>query len=958
MLYYWKIHFNNDQEALMAHTLVLLGTDTKFGDRDGYDKAETLGYVSTLICVDSTDPFPTDKITQYRNSNVAVVDGPTTLGSEVGDRIARGVLAILEAISRGETKINIIAHSRGAVEAILVAHELERIQKLLKNPSVDPAILTKSECQYTTAAMNELHKVAFSQLEFNKISQYFDLIELALLTIDPVPGGNYMGITRLASLAWRDPRFYRVPKIVKEYEQYIYENERTRCFKCIVPKSDSPETTTFKLCSLPGHHGTGSGNLKSQQRQDVPQGTAEHVQELVIVKIIDFLTRNGVKIIPKLANDDPFAELMVQIRLTHEKEFKPLYLDLYNKIVVNREAYLFFNKTSYPTLGQEQALLRMICKVVDQRIVHYQAHNDTYLESIVPPVPGGHFLNYEHARIHLNNELGFEYSSSLNQTIEAAIGKLLKICEHTEKLKNLKSKPQQSDLSSSFMLDKVAPTLDSKEGFDLLLDALGMLIEEVRRPYLQDEFIDAKLRGDVYEVVGTVFIRFNQFVAENSENELAKIILNTLNSNLVTTLETKRNTLFAQYQVPLQVKIEQIETKLAEIKQQGEADGQLLTKLEKFLQEAKLLFNLKSSDVKLVIEEHFNVLDQTQAQTAVGMQTLDLAKLLLNEALEDSLNYDGENMMREFIKSHHQLEKLRSDIPNFKKLYADFDYDKLARELNEKRNHLIDLAVQNIVREGLNLENSTIKDLFIGNETLYREIQLKLVELGGNNLVAEDPLNPRMHLEQQEASQLQEETQEEDLPPEDVFDKKFRVHREQFHTLITALDEFSSYCSTSDDSTVSLYQAFVQELKTDFDEVGHNFFKNVENTDKVALKTSFEIFKSSCERLSQKAEKNFKHNTGLWSYVKPILTGFLGVVIAIAVSLLTLGIATYHVAKNERLRSKYIDTFFKSESGSIQDAKNKWATYAVKQKLFGQEILTCNGLVNEIEEIMNTKLCS
>ena len=97
----------------MAFTLTLLGTDTQFSPNkvdNAYDKAETLSYISTLI--NDTSTMPTDEVTRFRNKDVAVIDGPTTLGTEVGDRIARGVAAVLEAISRGETDISVIAHSR------------------------------------------------------------------------------------------------------------------------------------------------------------------------------------------------------------------------------------------------------------------------------------------------------------------------------------------------------------------------------------------------------------------------------------------------------------------------------------------------------------------------------------------------------------------------------------------------------------------------------------------------------------------------------------------------------------------------------------------------------------------------------------------------------------------------------------------------------------------------------
>lgn len=72
-------------------------------------------------------------------------------------------------------------------------------------------------------------------------------------------------------------------------------------------------------------------------------------------------------------------------------------------------------------------------------------------------------------------------------------------------------------------------------------------------------------------------------------------------------------------------------------------------------------------------------------------------------------------------------------------------------------------------------------------------------------------------------------------------------------------------------------------------------------------------------------------------------------------TILSLGIAT-HVAKNERLPTKYIGTFFKSESGLIQDVKNQWAACAVKQKLFGDETSENDGLVKKIEKTISTKL--
>ena len=89
----------------------------------------------------------------------------------------------------------------------------------------------------------------------------------------------------------------------------------------------------------------------------------------------------------------------------------------------------------------------------------------------------------------------------------------------------------------------------------------------------------------------------------------------------------------------------------------------------------------------------------------------------------------------------------------------------------------------------------------------------------------------------------------------DLFNKSLQSHQEQFNAIIGQLEEFSSYCGSSQDETVVLYQSF-----------------------------------------------------------------------------------------------------FKSESSAIRDAKNKWALGSMKQKLLGDESLENSGLINKIEETVSTRL--
>jgi hypothetical protein len=549
----FKYHLS---KILMTFTLTLLGTDTVYSPGiliNAFDKAETLSYVSSLI---PGEPIDVDEVTTFRNSNVAVVNGPKTFGREVGDRITRAVLAILEAISRGETNICIVAHSRGAVEAILVAHELERIKAILQNPLACRSEITNSVCPYTKRKMKELFGLNFGGLDLEKITNNIDGIQLSLFNVDPVPGGNYLGFTHATKLAWRDKRFYKLPKIVREYEQYICENERTRCFKVIVPKCLSPETI-FKLHTLPGHHGTGSGNLKDQQRRDNPTGkTTEHAQQLMIVKIIDFLKRHDVTLRGNKLKDDPFAEITArlfdkegQYSLSFEQQVKSLYLDLYDKIIDNKAGYDHFDTTSYATLGQEQGIRRRVRAIIHQRIVHYHTHNHLHLKAVIPPVISLYFLNHEHARIYLHKELNLETASvSFDETLALSIKRLLEICLHNKELKELKENIAFAKGASSAPNYPSSPhEISSKEGFELLLHASVTMIDEMLWRYLQDERTDLSHREVLHTSVKNAFNTLKNFTQTHPENGLAKIVLSTLNLNLKATLEAKSKALNHQY---------------------------------------------------------------------------------------------------------------------------------------------------------------------------------------------------------------------------------------------------------------------------------------------------------------------------------------------------------------------------------------------------------------------------
>ncbi|HCU5990991.1 TPA: hypothetical protein ACK8SK_002197 [Legionella pneumophila] len=731
----------------MAYTLTLLGTDTTFTPKPdtGYEHGETLSYVSTLVDRPGESQL-TDNITHYRNSNIAVVDGPDTMGKAVGDRIARGVASILEAISRGETDISIMAHSRGAVEAILVAHELERIQKNFKQGK-NSADLINSECGLTKTAM-EAQRSTYDSLNLEGIAKNINNVKLSIFNIDPVPGGDFLG----APVGWKDERFFRVPKIVKEYEQCVYENERTRCFKAIVPKCDSSDTK-FNLFSLPGHHGTGSGNLKDQQQQAVPgdETTTEHAQQLMIIKLIDFLNRNGVAINPG-QNSDPaqpdtnqFAELIQPLfdkdGKIKKEELKEKYLTLYKEIAKNKAAYEYFNNTSYPVLGREQSIQKVFGSYRDDRIILHQAYKDAFLSDILPHLPGGHFVNYDHARLTINQELGLEDGLPLNEVIDKTKSRLVEIMIHSSRLSELgKGDGKGNPLSHSVANDQYAHALRSKEGFNILVNSLEGLISEVGNIYSHDKHksMSDDERNALFNSVKKAIDSFKSDVLK--DNELATAVREKIDETIKNILEGKITRLNGDAKILSQ----KLGENLSEVVKSGfeqlrvllvedSVDEVQLKEFDDFKNQLISLLESKPPQIKEsreLLEEKIKSFEKTDPPDSVN----EVMTKFFGELLEEDIpNYDVKKLMEDANQLYDELDSLKESFSSFKELNDSLNYAQWQTELEEKQRQLIDQTARYIQKNNLNLEKD-IDLLFKDNKSpLYEQIKLVASNYGLEN---------------------------------------------------------------------------------------------------------------------------------------------------------------------------------------------------------------------------------
>ncbi len=385
---------------------------TKGATVKDYPKGELLSLISVLIKtlilvkaakVDAKNPYP------YQADEVTVVNGPKTDGANVGEKIALGLAEILKAIVRGQTLINIIAHSRGAVESILIAHELESIQAIITTCATFEEVLKKLAEQQTkrykgtpTNNTPDIIEVLKSQINlipkeeqeqwFNKLKTSIPDASINFFGIDPVPGDCF-------PITWYNERFFTLPEIIKNTELIYYANERSdRGFTPICPEVVSKEKQNFVRYSMPGHHGTGSsGNNGSQQGIIVSPNEYKttHVQKLLIYKILKFLSKHhvafndGTQIFhPQTALGRKYLGITSETTTidVDKLDFPTILRTIYAAIAKNLTGYEAYNLTHYAYMGLGK-----------QRKTLLKGHTYGLFNDIFATYPG--YVNEEHASL-------------------------------------------------------------------------------------------------------------------------------------------------------------------------------------------------------------------------------------------------------------------------------------------------------------------------------------------------------------------------------------------------------------------------------------------------------------------------------------------------------------------------------------------------------------------------------
>lgn len=530
----------HDQPEHAPYFLFMLGTDTKYTHRPTADlpdllkrkhyvNGETLSYTAQLIAHylddEENQSEGEEARVAFRTDSVEVMNGPRTLGDDVGEIIAEGVMLVLQALIKGKRNIHLLGHSRGAVESILMAHELQRIKEELEQfPEKSiKQILLGTPCQYTKAAFEQLLSAANEGSTLRgPLVQGLNDAALHMFLIDPVPGGRYREIP---GTGWTDERFYKKPPCTTA-QLLVARDERTRCFEVASPSQ-------FRPLLIPGHHGTASGNLYSQQYADNREhAETSDVQKLVVCKLIGFIdtntgifSRNDQRPVENLNLDHPVLDRVALNFIDHETANRAqTLLELYNTILQNDRSYKFFTNTSYPYLGTIET-------PSGSRYIHFGGHNYMALDMAVPRL-NGQFVNTEHAHLYLHEAIGFDLDERTD------------VIESTERLKLCLNNLFVAYISGD---NKAQALLNDDRDRRITFEAVSFFVDRLSQQFLRNH-LETEEKIALLAIIESMFILFDSSRRDGSPiNKIIDECTGLLKKAIKDTAQTQNQSLNTQF---------------------------------------------------------------------------------------------------------------------------------------------------------------------------------------------------------------------------------------------------------------------------------------------------------------------------------------------------------------------------------------------------------------------------
>ena len=315
----------------------------------------------------SSLPKPDSCISVIKNEVVILV-GPDPGGLSVHNLIISGLMAVVNGIMRGERNINFIGFSRGSVEAIHVAHDLQRIKDYVSASQSDltPAQLRDVICEQSLQWRSSRIKKYYSEALFNVFknpeykAQFIQGLsgnDLSLngKLLDPVPG--YCEGPSSALFAWCDGNHYRIPAIMRDLEIAYMDSELSKGFRAVWVEPSLAAITKITRYALPGMHSTANGNPINhhpaptlQANPNFPIEKMRGVQTVYFYKLLQFIHLHKVSFKAPDAVENRFLSdifLHFTIHKDHISAQNEFIRQQYRNISTHKHAYRDTRKTCY-----------------------------------------------------------------------------------------------------------------------------------------------------------------------------------------------------------------------------------------------------------------------------------------------------------------------------------------------------------------------------------------------------------------------------------------------------------------------------------------------------------------------------------------------------------------------------------------------------------------------------------
>jgi len=503
-----KLHSRQPLANLIQY-LFFFGTDAKFTPKPtapekSYVRGELFSYISQAITkllgeAGTIRTTSAQDAVAFSSPSVVTLNGPSTLGSNVGERIAQGVLLALEAVASGKKVLQFSGHSRGAVETILVLHELARIKdELEKFPNkLLNDILLNSPCKDTRAALQKLVSTHADEdtVENRKLLlASLKEVKTHAVLIDAVPGD-------MAGIGWHDPRFYQTLPCDK-YQYFVCRDERTQGFYPIIAEG-------MDVIVIPGHHGSALGNIFSQAYAELPtdlQHQTSSVQDLVLCKWFHFVnhatgafSQNTPEFTPLNLEHEALDTILNNYLTADSLSRNQILLDHYIKVAEDDPAYRYFERTHYPLMPTAAAAGKY-------RYVHLHnsrftsaydafpdirstanalpdftltsAGDDTVIVNVAQRTP---FVNLDHVKLYLDRHLSDNQTKESDEKVVALVALLDNLLESMRKAASkrvLEATPAEHELIT---------IMSNEPDRELFFQAVSVFVESINNNYLSEQ---------------------------------------------------------------------------------------------------------------------------------------------------------------------------------------------------------------------------------------------------------------------------------------------------------------------------------------------------------------------------------------------------------------------------------------------------------------------------------------